>query len=193
MSVQTEIDRIISAVEAAHNKILEKGGTTERPYTVAGLEQAIGTIPNAVVQPLEVTENGTYTAPDGVDGYSPVTVNVAASGGGSVETCTLKIINEIASKGHGIFQYAITRLIDGVVSADVFNASSTGKPNSESEIIFTDVICNSGFAILCAGYSYAGMYYNGLYMTGGYDAEVMIGKMTTSAGGTGVIQLYDDE
>ena len=30
----------------------------------------------AVVQPLEVTENGTYTAPDGVDGYSPVSVNV---------------------------------------------------------------------------------------------------------------------
>lgn len=91
MSVQTEIDRIISAVEAAHNKILEKGGTTERPYTVAGLEQAIDTIPNAVVQPLEVTENGTYTAPDGVDGYSPVAVNVAASGGGSVETCTLTL------------------------------------------------------------------------------------------------------
>lgn len=36
----------------------------------------------AVVQPLEVTESGTYTAPDGVDGYSPVTVNVASSGGG---------------------------------------------------------------------------------------------------------------
>lgn len=30
----------------------------------------------AVVQPLEVTENGTYTSPDGVDGYSPVTVAV---------------------------------------------------------------------------------------------------------------------
>lgn len=35
----------------------------------------------AVVQPLEVTENGTYTAPDGVDGYSPVTVNVQGGGG----------------------------------------------------------------------------------------------------------------
>jgi hypothetical protein len=32
-----------------------------------------------VIQPLEVTENGTYTAPDGVDGYSPVTVNVAGT------------------------------------------------------------------------------------------------------------------
>jgi hypothetical protein len=30
-----------------------------------------------VIEPIEITENGTYTAPDGVDGYSPVTVNVA--------------------------------------------------------------------------------------------------------------------
>lgn len=36
----------------------------------------------AVVQPLEVTESGTYTAPDGVDGYSPVTVNVQGGDGG---------------------------------------------------------------------------------------------------------------
>jgi hypothetical protein len=35
------------------------------------------------IQPLTITENGTYPAPDGVDGYSPVTVAVAASGGGS--------------------------------------------------------------------------------------------------------------
>lgn len=37
------------------------------------------------IQPLEITENGTYTAPDGVDGYSPITVNVESSGGGSDE------------------------------------------------------------------------------------------------------------
>lgn len=29
-----------------------------------------------VVRPLSVTENGTYTAPDGVDGYNPVVVDV---------------------------------------------------------------------------------------------------------------------
>ena len=31
-----------------------------------------------VTQPLEVTENGTYEAPDGVDGYNPVTVEIPA-------------------------------------------------------------------------------------------------------------------
>lgn len=35
---------------------------------------------NPVIHALEVTENGTYEAPNGVDGYSPVTVNVAAGG-----------------------------------------------------------------------------------------------------------------
>lgn len=36
-----------------------------------------------VIESLSVTENGTYTAPSGVDGYSPVTVNVSGGGGGS--------------------------------------------------------------------------------------------------------------
>lgn len=37
------------------------------------------------IQELTVQENGTYTAPDGVDGYSPVTVNVSASSDGTNE------------------------------------------------------------------------------------------------------------
>lgn len=33
------------------------------------------------IQPLSVTQNGTYTASGSVDGYSPVTVNVSGGGG----------------------------------------------------------------------------------------------------------------
>jgi len=40
-----------------------------------------------VVEPLSVTENGVYTAPSGVDGYSPVTVDVQSGGGDVVLTC----------------------------------------------------------------------------------------------------------
>ena len=39
------------------------------------------------VQPLSVTQNGTYTAPDGV-AYSPVTVNVSGGGSANVATTT---------------------------------------------------------------------------------------------------------
>ena len=31
---------------------------------------------NPIIKKLDVVENGTYAAPDGVDGYSPVNVNV---------------------------------------------------------------------------------------------------------------------
>lgn len=43
------------------------------------LEGQIKTIGNTpVIQSKNITENGTYTAPSGVDGYSPITVNVPA-------------------------------------------------------------------------------------------------------------------
>ena len=39
---------------------------------------------SAVVQPLSVTQNGTYNPPSGVDGYAPVTVNVSGGGGSQI-------------------------------------------------------------------------------------------------------------
>lgn len=42
----------------------------------------------AVIQALTVTENGTYTPPDGVDGYAPVTVNVPSEEVPAVEQAT---------------------------------------------------------------------------------------------------------
>lgn len=46
---------------------------------------------NPVIEPLSVTENGTYTAPDGVDGYSPITVDVPIPDGYIVPSGTLEI------------------------------------------------------------------------------------------------------
>ena len=48
--------------------------------TLRGKATGGGEVVEPIIEPLEVTENGTYTAPDGVDGYSPVTVNVASGG-----------------------------------------------------------------------------------------------------------------
>ena len=81
MSVQNEIDRIISSVEAAHLKVTEKGGTTSRPYLVGNLESAIDSIPEAkdpVLQSKTVSPSAssqTVTADSGYDGLSSVTVN----------------------------------------------------------------------------------------------------------------------
>lgn len=47
MSIQTEIDRIITAVGAAYDAVEQKGGTVPQSETVAGLAEAIGSIPLA--------------------------------------------------------------------------------------------------------------------------------------------------
>lgn len=62
--------------------IREKAGTTDALAFPQAMADAIAAIQGggATIEPLTITENGTYTAPDGVDGYSPVTVDVKGSG-----------------------------------------------------------------------------------------------------------------
>ena len=80
-----------SRVEAILKNIIEGKGVEGLPepqsrtesYLMAIAEKGVGggDIP-AVIQALTVTENGTYEAPEGVDGYGPVVVNVSATGDG---------------------------------------------------------------------------------------------------------------
>ena len=85
MSVQTEIDRIIHAVESAHAKVAEKGGTTTRPYLVGNLASAIDTIPEATEPTLQSktvspsTSAQTVKPDSGYDGLSQVTVNAMST------------------------------------------------------------------------------------------------------------------
>ena len=92
MSVQSEIDRIITAVGNAYSKVSQKGGTVPASQTVSNLATAIDSIPagggapNLQSKSVTYTANGTNTiAPDsGYDGLSSVDVTVnVASGGGS--------------------------------------------------------------------------------------------------------------
>lgn len=54
----------------------------------------------AVIRSLDVTENGTYSAPSGVDGYSPVNVNV--SGGGSLTPEEQKALDTLVDSSEGV-------------------------------------------------------------------------------------------
>ena len=48
------------------------------------------------IKPLTITENGTYTASGDIDGYSPITVDVASGGDGSLELAFSNEATEIA-------------------------------------------------------------------------------------------------
>ena len=67
-------------LSAIGNAIRFKTGGTELLTLDAMPTEIEGIQTGGVVEALEVTANGTYTAPDGVDGYSPVTVNVPQDG-----------------------------------------------------------------------------------------------------------------
>lgn len=72
---------LIEKLKAIGEAIREKTGKTEKmtldemPSEIASIKGG-GAPANPVIEALSVTKNGTYEAPSGVDGYSPVTVNV---------------------------------------------------------------------------------------------------------------------
>lgn len=81
-----------------------------------------------VIAPLEVTENGTYTASGGVSGYSPVTVDVVASGGVedlfvSVSERTLTTVTHPSVKSIGAYLF---HSYTSLKSVDFPNAKSLG-------------------------------------------------------------------
>ena len=95
---------------------------------VNALPDAGGGSTEPVIRELSITENGTYTAPDGVDGYSPVVVNVAGSGGDtSVEdglitrTLTAYTNNRVTTVGAGAFHS-----FDALTTVSLPSVTSTG-------------------------------------------------------------------
>ena len=67
-------------------EITQNGVVDVTNYASADVDVPTGSTP--VINSLSVTENGTYTAPSGVDGYSPITVNVSGGGGFASGTFT---------------------------------------------------------------------------------------------------------
>lgn len=79
---------------------------------------------SANIQALSVTQNGTYTASGGVDGYSPVTVSVSGGGGGGVSP---KQINFIDYDGTILHSYTKTEIQAMTSESDLpSNPSHTG-------------------------------------------------------------------
>ena len=72
-----------SSLTGIADAIRGKNGSTDtyKPSQMAAAITAISGAAEPVIEALSVTSNGTYTASNGVDGYSPITVNVPQDGG----------------------------------------------------------------------------------------------------------------
>ena len=88
-----EIYTNATILEQSETEVYISGLRHNTHITVVAKDAGGGSVAEPVIEPLEITENGTYTAPEGVDGYSPVTVNVQTGGGGEINigTCSVKV------------------------------------------------------------------------------------------------------
>lgn len=82
MALINKLNNIGDAIRAKTGK--EDKLTLEQMVTEIAAIETSGSEP-AVIEALVVTENGTYTPNEGVDGFSPVTVEVPTGGGGLPE------------------------------------------------------------------------------------------------------------
>lgn len=155
MSVQTEIDRIISAVEAAHLKVAEKGGTTARPFLVGNLESAIDSIPvvkDPVLQQKTVTPTTakqTVTPDSGYDGLSQVDVNAmptATQATPSISVSTGGLITVSATQSAG-YVFAGTKSATKQLNTQ---AAKTVTPSTSSQTAVASGVYTTG-AVAVAG------------------------------------------
>ena len=80
MSVQSEIDRIITAVGNAYSKISEKGGTVPASQTVANLATAIDSIPSGAANETWVIKDN---APVDENSYKLAKTNISFASAGA--------------------------------------------------------------------------------------------------------------
>ena len=114
-----------TTLTAIGDAIREKEGSTELiPVTDMSTRiSAISGGSDPIIESLEITTNGTYTAPEGVDGYSPITVSVPQDGAPTAEELTFTGACSFLF-AHNNWNWFINKYGNQIVVKDVTVASS---------------------------------------------------------------------
>lgn len=200
MSVQTEIDRISTAVQQAHLKVIEKGGTSAAPYLVANLPDAIDTIPEATVPKLQAktatpSETAQTVKPDsGYDGLSQVSVGAISKtyvGSGVTKQAAKTITPSTSSQtavASGVYTtgaVTVAAIPNTYVKPTATKAATTYTPSTSNQTIAAGTYCSGaqtikGDANLVAGNIKSGVSIFGV--AGKYEGE---GGSSGGSGGIG--------
>ena len=155
MSIQSEIDRIITAVEAAYDAVGSKGGTAPAAQTIGGLAAAVGTIPTGIAPQLIVTvsagakvtaTNGSKTISGTADSTGvctltvpePGTWSVSATLGGQTSNTKSVSITDSYAVALTFFSATITVTADSGASVTLKKGSATiDTKTSDGTVVFT--------------------------------------------------------
>lgn len=152
MALTDKLNAIGNAIRAKTGKTA-KLTLDEMPSEIASIETGGSTTPSSpIIESLSVTENGTYTAPDGVDGYSPIVVEVPIPEGYIKPNGTLTIDKngtyDVTEKASAVVSIPEKEIVlqnktieaNGTYSADAgydglgqVTVNVTGSTNTESE------------------------------------------------------------
>ena len=127
-------------------------------------------MPSVTVEPLTVTKNGTYTAPEGT-AYSPVTVNVAGGGGGG-STNWVSAMGEEPGTGADLVIEHNLGVIPDIIYYSVYPQAATAEQVPVFQIGFSRAMMN-GFG---EGFERQG----GKFLAAWGDGRIM--DSTTGAG-----------
>ena len=126
-----------STLTAIGDAIREKTSKTDKIPPLDMPQEIKDIQTGGIVEAIEITHNGTYNAPDGIDGYNPITVNVAQDDGVPTNEELTVTGNCIYKFGYGTWNWLIEKYKDRITSKDITSAERMWSGNiSLTEIPF---------------------------------------------------------